>query len=354
MNIRKFAKLCGVSVSTVSRALGHPPEEAQISRNLYDKIRAKAKELDYRPNYYAQRMQSSHSNNIGFIIGNVFKLVSGELVDAVASEFTPLQKTLSLFACPNGVKDIAPALEKMIHQGMDAIIIHPNTYEDEAEMQVMINSLQKRFSRLPPIVTIFSQLDLPEAFQVRIDEEETGRRAALRQLACGCGKFGILSHVTSNPRSEMIIDSYRETLVANGIAPERIVRVNAEYMASPESLQSLEGIDGMWLSFLLSMPGMRPGLEQVCQLDTLHVDSFTSIESLTMFSWLRPTIGTKESRLHPFKSLFLGVVSLREAGICAAKMALEAGADKNLTAFTRHIACDHVEFNEKLRTLIFA
>lgn len=296
-------------------------------------------------------MQSLYSNNIGVIIGNAFKLISGEFVDAVGAVLTSQRKTLTLFTCPNGVADVAPALEKMIHQGMDAIIIHPNADENGADMQIIINSLRKRFSRLPPVIIIFSGVDFPGVFQVRIDEEETGRRAALRQLALGCRKFGVLSHAAPNPHCEMIIDSYCGTLIANGIAQDKIVLVNSEHLSLPEGLRPLEGIDGLWLSFLLTLPKMRPGLEKVCQLDKLHVDTFGSIEMLAMLQWWRPAVGKIETPVHPFKTLYMGVISLREAGICAAQMAIEAGADKNLMPFSRRIACDYVEFDETLKTL---
>ncbi len=72
MNIKALAKLCGVSVSTVSRALnGHP----DVSEEVREKVLAAAREYHYVPNDAARDLVSRQSEAIGLVvkgIGNIF------------------------------------------------------------------------------------------------------------------------------------------------------------------------------------------------------------------------------------------------------------------------------------------
>ncbi len=64
ISIKDVANACGVSVSTVSKALnGH----RDVSANKRDYIRAKAKELGYSPNSYARALKTNRTHNIGVL-----------------------------------------------------------------------------------------------------------------------------------------------------------------------------------------------------------------------------------------------------------------------------------------------
>ena len=101
MNIREFAKLCDVSPSTVSRALGRPWEKSELSRALYDRIRGKAAEVGFRPNFHARAMLGRQSGCIGFIAGYKMSFAVGTLLEGISSVLMPLGKNLSLSSCSN-------------------------------------------------------------------------------------------------------------------------------------------------------------------------------------------------------------------------------------------------------------
>ncbi len=354
MNIREFAKLCGVSASSASRALNRPPEQAEMGRALYDKIRAKAAELGYWPNYYAQRMQSAHSDKIGFIVGGeTYKLLFGELIDAIATVLRPQQKSLTVFYCQNVVEDIMPALEKMIHQGMDAIIIHPSTTHKIADIEKMLKDIKQRYPVLPPIVTVFSRFKALKCIEIHLDEAAIGRQAAERQLALKCRTFGVLCPSTSNPRNEAIIRSYCDTLKKHGIPKTQIIRVNAGYPATPEELRPLADVEGLWLSFLLAFPGMRQGLQEVCSLENLHVDTFCTEESVSVFQWLCPNLDGEDMKLHPFKSLYIALASIQKAGKAAAEAAIEAAYAETEPELRHKVDFRYVNFDESMNTTLF-
>ncbi|MBQ7726351.1 MAG: LacI family DNA-binding transcriptional regulator, partial [Clostridia bacterium] len=72
MNIKTLAKLCGVSVSTVSRAInGHP----DVNEEVRQRILQTARDFHYIPNDAARDLVSRRSDAVGLVvkgIGNLF------------------------------------------------------------------------------------------------------------------------------------------------------------------------------------------------------------------------------------------------------------------------------------------
>ena len=63
--IRDVAKLAGVSVATVSRAIN---ESGYVSKEAREKIEAAIKELDFSPNEVARSLYKNNSKLIGLLL----------------------------------------------------------------------------------------------------------------------------------------------------------------------------------------------------------------------------------------------------------------------------------------------
>ena len=63
-SIKDIAKLCGVSVATVSKALN---DKADISEDTKQHIKQVAKQMGYVPQYYARAIRTNKSYNIGVL-----------------------------------------------------------------------------------------------------------------------------------------------------------------------------------------------------------------------------------------------------------------------------------------------
>lgn len=67
VSIKDVALAAGVSVATVSRALGSGPVSEALRKRVEDAIRA----TGYRPNLSARRLRSQHSQTIGLIVSDI-------------------------------------------------------------------------------------------------------------------------------------------------------------------------------------------------------------------------------------------------------------------------------------------
>jgi len=82
VKIKDVAALAGVSVATVSRALGSGP----VSVELRLRVESAVLQLGYRPNLSARRLRSQHSQTVGLIVSDIrnpfFTAVSRAVEDA--------------------------------------------------------------------------------------------------------------------------------------------------------------------------------------------------------------------------------------------------------------------------------
>lgn len=68
VTIKDIATECGLSVSTVSRALNNHPDINSDTKKIVNRL---AKTLGYRPNIVARSLKSQHSNQIGVIVPEI-------------------------------------------------------------------------------------------------------------------------------------------------------------------------------------------------------------------------------------------------------------------------------------------
>ncbi|WP_070042966.1 LacI family DNA-binding transcriptional regulator [Robinsoniella peoriensis] len=65
ISLKDIARMCNVSISTVSKAMNDRPDISSIKKA---EIRKVAKEMDYVPNYMALTLKSKHTRNIGVLM----------------------------------------------------------------------------------------------------------------------------------------------------------------------------------------------------------------------------------------------------------------------------------------------
>lgn len=71
VQLRDIAERVGVSTATVSYVLNNRPMANRISREVADKIRATAKELNYHPNQIAKSLKMQRTHTLGLIVADI-------------------------------------------------------------------------------------------------------------------------------------------------------------------------------------------------------------------------------------------------------------------------------------------
>ena len=146
MNIKTLSKKLGLSITTVSRALGG---YSDVSEKTRTRVIAYAKKFNYSPNPNASRLASGKSNTVGFVVP-LYGLNSSTLNQSSFFEFIAGMNSrlhsedvqfFMMFA--NNIEEEKKAYEKLINvQKVDKIILH-NLKTNDSRITMLIKNKVK-------------------------------------------------------------------------------------------------------------------------------------------------------------------------------------------------------------------
>lgn len=194
VTLSTIADLIGVNKSTVSAVLGNMPRAQRFTPELCERIKAEAKRLNYRPNFFASKMRGGNSKLILLGLGT-FQDAHAAII---AEEFTHRAEEL-------GYKVIMSVLDRMAAP-------HENVREILGPQGIKAYcSISNALDHLPPdgvaelvdngvnVVLVSRAHDDPRVGQVLIDEEWSGRLAYEHLYSKGIRDIWIVTDQTMNP-----------------------------------------------------------------------------------------------------------------------------------------------------------
>lgn len=328
MNMREFAALCGVSLSTVSRVLSHSREEAEVSKKTYDRIRAKAAEVGFKVNYYAQVLHSRNSNCLGFLVGSRMPLLTEPLLHGLTRSLNLRQKHFALHFGDDAPEKEADAFDRMVAYNAETVFYIPSFQKGGNYSTRHIRRILEKYPEYPPVITLYGGTDIPGFHQVGFRDYETGKQAALRQLACGCRKFGVIALLYSNLMHREMIRGYRRTLLENGVPARNIKECFVGYEETPaDAFETFRDAEGLWFShYVLLLHCARRLLDRTGDGKRLHIDCLCGTETEILYHQLQPQPRSgdmPDDFLHWFGSLMIYKFQVEDIGAKAAEIALQ-------------------------------
>ncbi|MFF1296176.1 MULTISPECIES: LacI family DNA-binding transcriptional regulator [unclassified Streptomyces] len=139
------AKLAGVSRKTVSRVLNNEPYVSEASRQ---RVLAAAEELGYRLNHAARALASGRTRSIGVVALGTAGYGTASLLVGIEQAVRDAGYALRVLNTPDGnPRSIAAALESLLEQGVDGIVVSEPIVEGEVPLGVDVPVL---FLGAPP------------------------------------------------------------------------------------------------------------------------------------------------------------------------------------------------------------
>jgi LacI family transcriptional regulator, repressor for deo operon, udp, cdd, tsx, nupC, and nupG len=215
-SIEDVARLAGVSIATVSRALRGLPDVATETRN---RVLAAAAELDYIASPFAARLASGRSATVGVVVPFVNRWFFAEVIDTVETALRKGGYDLLLYNLGDEAGraqffDVMPMRKRV-----DAILVVSLVLSDE------------EFASLDGLGTPVGLLGLarPGFLSSRIDDVAAARQAVEHLLELGHRRIGLIGGDTDDPmRFTPPLhrqDGYRDALRAAGIEPDPALEV---------------------------------------------------------------------------------------------------------------------------------
>ncbi|GJM64753.1 LacI family DNA-binding transcriptional regulator [Persicobacter diffluens] len=182
--IHDIARALDLNSSTVSRALNDHP---RVSSKTKEKIKAKAKELDYQPNHLAANLRTSKSKTIGVIIPHISRYFFSTVIAGI--EDIAQQQGYNVIICQSKdetQKEIN-SVEALLKSRVDGIIISPAMQDRE------FDHLQKALDQHIPVFFFDRYAESLETTKVIMDDLKTAEKLCDHLLEQGARKILVLS-----------------------------------------------------------------------------------------------------------------------------------------------------------------
>jgi LacI family transcriptional regulator len=122
MTMKDVARVAGVGVGTVSRAL---TGSGQVSPATRERVLAAARELDYRPSALGRGLKMARTNNIGLVVADISNNFYGEFAEGLLAEAKTMGKHVIVCASGEDAATEREYVEVLLQQRVDGIIAFP-------------------------------------------------------------------------------------------------------------------------------------------------------------------------------------------------------------------------------------
>jgi LacI family transcriptional regulator len=217
VKMKDIANDLGISVVTVSKALRNHPD---ISKLTKERVYARVKELNYRPNLAARSLVTGRSSLIGLVVP-----------DLIHPFFADIAKGLSLVLRQHGYFLVTSSseedpsfeqqeIEHMLAHRLDALVI--------ATSQLNPEPLRRLQEGETPLILLDRYFDGFDAHFVGSDDYSAGKLATEHLLAIGCKRIAHIQGPESSPgkrRLKGFVDTLRKHNIP--VLPEYIVKAKS-------------------------------------------------------------------------------------------------------------------------------
>ena len=204
--IRDVARIAGVSIGTVSKALN---ANGRLSAETRARVLQIAKAIDYRPNNLAQSLHRARSMTVGILSNDSFGRFAFPIVEALERRLS--DHGIAVFMC-NATDDPARErrhIDQLLGKRVDGLVVTARRADRRAPIEPAARGL--------PVVYVFSQVENPEALCLLPDDEGGARLAVSHLAALGRKK---IAHITGPERFEAVRlreMGWRKTLAEAGL-----------------------------------------------------------------------------------------------------------------------------------------
>ena len=205
MSIKEVAKLAGVSVSTVSRALN---ETTYVKDETRMRVLEAARELNYTPNIFAQGLKSNKSNTVALVIPDIGNMIFPKITQGVEQV---MRKNGYITVLCNTGED--PEVEKQYIQSLSSQKIGGFVFATMTKQSSYINELRKQGI---PIVLVERYND-EQIDAIGIDNFKAGYSATNYLIEIGHRKIIFIMGDPQLCLYEQRLAGYRKALEDNDI-----------------------------------------------------------------------------------------------------------------------------------------
>lgn len=211
VSLSDVAKALGVSRTLVSMVLNNQGDVHGISPITQEKVRAKAKELNYKPNSIARGLRTGKSNTIGLIVTDISNSFYAKIARRIEDKASKLGYNLIFCSSDESATREEELIQMLRGRQVDGLIL-ATTFRDQSVLQELVKEEY-------PFVLIDRHIPSLSSNYVVVDNYNSSKVAVERLIANQHTEIGLLtispSHLSTIQDRER---GYRDALEGQSIA----------------------------------------------------------------------------------------------------------------------------------------
>lgn len=201
ITIKDIAKMAGVSINTVSRALNNKPD---VSEETKKKILKIAKELGYVRNFTASSLRQKQTKTVGVVIADSSNPFYAEVLKGIESAARKYGYQIILMNTDRIYKREEEAIRILLERRVDGLLISP--------VQDKNDDIKYLVDKGTPLVIVGRHFDDIKVDEIHSDEIKGGYIATKHLINRGCRKILMISGFLFKSAARMRLEGYKKAL----------------------------------------------------------------------------------------------------------------------------------------------
>lgn len=204
VSLKDIAAKVGVSTALVSYVLNGQEKEKRVGKEVVEKIRKAADEMNYQPNQIARSLRKGTTSTIGLIVADIANPFFGQLARIIEDEASRHNYVVILGSSDESWRKSASLTEIFLNRQVDGFILVPSEGD-----HILVQSLAQRNIPLVLIDRHFPEIDTDF---VVLDNQKATYEATLRLIDKGCRKIKMVAYHSSLSHMNERIKGYRDAM----------------------------------------------------------------------------------------------------------------------------------------------
>ena len=204
ISIKDIALKVGVSTALVSYVLNGQEKEKRVGKEVVERIRKAADELNYRPNQIARSLRKGTTNTIGLIVADIANPFFGQLARIIEDEASRQNYIVILGSSDEDCSKSASLTETFLNRQVDGFILVPSEGDD----QLVQSLIQKNI----PLALIDRRFPMIDSNYVVLDNFKATFDTTTHLISAGHQRISMVAYESTLFHMEERIRGYKEAM----------------------------------------------------------------------------------------------------------------------------------------------
>lgn len=222
VSLKDVAARVGVSATLVSYVLNNKEKKGRVGKEMAQKIRKAAREMNYQPNLIARGLKSGSTKTIGLIVADISNPFYSNLARIIENEAREFGYTVIFGSSDEDVEKFYDLINAFLNRQVDGLIVAPVENAEARMKQLLKNQI--------PFVQIDRYIPLLKANSVSVDNYAATYNAVEHLIKNGYKKPGMIAYESTLAHLNQRLKGFEDAVIANKIKPniEKVKVINTE------------------------------------------------------------------------------------------------------------------------------